>query len=252
MSGIMKIKEDMTSFQLLEKINEYRELEYEYKIDNNLKLSKTEVKNGRYTELKHYDLLKIIRDEFEIEINKGKISFVEYVDTKGEKRPMYILNYNQCRQIFARESKYVRKWTFEYISKLEKENEYLRIALLNKQNSEWLETRKQGKLTRRNETDVIASLILMAKKQGSKNADKLYTVYSNLVNKLVGIKSKQRDIVSVETLEHIRLLEDLISKVIANGIENDIYYKNIYQNCKEKANELIKLLTLDCKLLEVK
>lgn len=252
MSSLMKIKEDMTSFQLLEKINEYRELEYKYKISNNLKLNKTEINNEGAVILKHKDILKIIRDEFEVEINEGKLSPVEYIDSKGEKRPMYILNYNQCRQIFARESKYVRKWTFEYISKLEKENEYLRIALLNKQNSEWLETRKQGKLTRRNETDVIASLILMAKKQGSKNADKLYTVYSSLVNKLVGIKSKQRDIVSVETLEHIRLLEDLISKVIANGIENDVYYKNIYQNCKEKANELIKLLTLDCKLLEVK
>lgn len=249
MSSLMKIKEDMTSFQLLEKINEFREKEYNYKIENNLNLTKVEIRNNSYIKLRHGDLLEKIRDEFEEEINQRKISLVEYLDNKGEKRPMYILTYNQCRQIFARESKYVRKWTFEYISKLEKENEYLRIALLNKQNSEWLETRKQGKLTRRNETDVIASLILMAKKQGSKNADKLYTVYSSLVNKLVGIKSKQRDIVSVETLEHIRLLEDLISKVIANGIENDVYYKNIYKNCKEKANELIKLLTLDCKLL---
>ena len=252
MSNLMRIKEGMTSFQLLEKINEYREVEYKYKIKKGLLLGKLEAKKGKAILLFHKDILKIIRDEFEEEINEGKLSPVEYIDNKGEKRPMYILNYNQCRQIFARESKYVRKWTFEYISKLEKENEYLRIALLNKQNSEWLETRKQGKLTRRNETDVIASLILIAKKQGSKNADKLYTVYSSLVNKLVGIKSKQRDIVSVETLEHIRLLEDLISKVIANGIENDVYYKNIYQNCKEKANELIRLLTLDCKLLEVK
>ena len=190
-------------------------MEYNYKVDKGLSLGKVEIKNGQSTLLFHKDLLKIIRDEFEEEINEGKISPVEYIDKKVEKRYMFILNYNQCRQIFSRESKYVRKWTFEYISKLEKENEYLRIALLNKQNSEWLETRKQGKLTRRNETDVIASLILMAKKQGSENADKLYTVYSSLVNKLVGIKSKQRDIVSVETLEHIRLLEDLISKVIA-------------------------------------
>jgi hypothetical protein fuD12_10907 len=252
MSSLMKIKEDMTSFQLLEKINEFREKEYDYKINKGLSLGKVEIKNGQATLLLHKDLLKIIRDEFEEEINEGKISPVEYIDKKGEKRYMFILNYNQCRQIFSRESKFVRKWTFEYISKLEKENEYLKIALLNKKNSEWLETREQGKLIRRNETDVIASLILMANRQGSKNADKLYITYSSLVNKLVGIKSKQRDVVSVETLEHIRLLEDLISKVIANGIENDTYYKNIYQNCKEKANELIKLLTLDCKLLEVK
>ena len=250
MSELVKIKENMTSFQLLEKINEFREREYNYKVENNLKLTKVEARNNKHTDLRHGDLLEIIKDEFEVEINQRKISSVDYVDAKGEKRPMFVLNYNQCRQIFARESKFVRKWLFEYISKLEKENEYLRIALLNKQNSEWLETRKQGKLTRRNETDVIASLILMSKKQGSKNAEKLYIVYSSLVNKLVGIKSNQRNIVSVKVLEHIRLLEDLISTVIANGIENDKYYKNIYEECKKKASELISLLTLESKLLK--
>ena len=188
MSSLMKIKEDMTSFQLLEKINEFREKEYKYKIDKGLSLGKVEIKNGQATLLLHKDLLKIIRDEFEEEINEGKISPVEYVDKKGEKRYMFILNYNQCRQIFSRESKFVRKWTFEYISKLEKENEYLRIALLNKQNSEWLETRKQGKLVRRGETDVIQQLVQYAINLGCKNTKFFYSNYSRMVNKLNDIK----------------------------------------------------------------
>lgn len=85
MSSLMKIKEDMTSFQLLEKINEYRELEYEYKVDKGLSLGKVEEKNKQATLLFHKDLLKLIRDEFEEEINEGKISPVEYIDKKGGK-----------------------------------------------------------------------------------------------------------------------------------------------------------------------
>ena len=179
------------------------------------------------------NLLEEIRDEFEEEITELKIQPSEYKDDSGKSNTMFILNFNQCRQIMARESKFVRKGLFEYITKLEKQNEELRIALINKSNSEWLETRKNGKLTRRNETDVIARLILMAKEQGSNNYQKLYQVYSTLVNNLVGIKSKQRDKVDVRTLEQIRLLEDLISKIIDNGIKNETYYKTIYKRAKE-------------------
>ena len=247
---MLKIKDTMTSLELLKEINEFRRFEYEYKLENGLKLSAVELRNGRPKELLHYNLLATIRDEFEEEINALKIKSVDYIDDKGEKRPMFILNFNQCRQIMARESKFVRKGLFEYITKLEKQNEELRIALINKSNSEWLETRKNGKLTRRDETDVIARLILMAKEQGSNNYQKLYQVYSTLVNNLVGIKSKQRDKVDVRTLEQIRLLEDLISKIIDNGIKNETYYKTIYKRAKEKGIELINLLKIENNLLE--
>lgn len=228
MSSLMKIRNTMTSLELVKLINDFRKEEGDKRVlrHNNLKVSIQRDFKGMLPEKHTY-------------INpQNKVEY-EY----------YNLDFYQSVQLLMKESIKVRQKVIEYIKRLEKENMDLRQALWNKQNSEWLETRKQGKLTRRNETDVIASLILMAKKQGSKNVDKLYIVYSSLVNKLVGIKSKQRDIVNVETLEHIRLLEDLISKVIANGIENDVYYKNIYQNCKKKANELIRLLTLDCRLL---
>lgn len=231
MSSLMKIKNTMTSLELVELINKFRELEGETAI------------------LRHNNFKANILKEFEGML----IQKHTYINSQNKQEYEYFeLDFYQVIQLLMKESIKVRQKVIEYIKRLEKENMDLRQALWNKKNSEWLETRKQGKLTRRNETDVIASLILMAKKQGSENADKLYITYSSLVNKLVGIKSKQRDIVSVETLEHIRLLEDLISKVIANGIENDIYYKNIYQNCKKKANELIELLTLRTNLLEEK
>ena len=228
MSSLIKIKETMTSLELVDLINRFRKLE------------------GETAVLRHNNFKVSILKEFEGMLPKKHT----YINSQNKQEYEYFeLDFYQVIQLLMKESIKVRQEVIEYIKRLEKENMELRQALWNKQNTEWLETRKQGKLVRRDETDVIASLIIMAKKQGSENADKLYITYSNLVNKLVGIKSKQRDIVSVETLEHIRLLEDLISKVIANGIENDVYYKNIYQNCKQKATELIELLTLKTNLL---
>ena len=228
MSSLIKIKETMTSLELVDLINRFRKLE------------------GETAVLRHNNFKASILKEFEGMLPKKHT----YINSQNKQEYEYFeLDFYQVIQLLMKESSKVRQEVIEYIKRLEKENMELRQALWNKQNTEWLETRKQGKLLRRDETDVIASLILYATEQGSKNANKLYVVYSKLVNNLVGVKSKQRDIVSVETLEHIRLLEDLISKVIANGIENDVYYKNIYQNCKQKATELIELLTLKTNLL---
>lgn len=116
---LLENKEMITSLELVKQINMFREEEYNYKIQNGLELGKVEEKNGCYTKLEHKDLLKIIRDEFEEEINEGKISLVNYKDEKNEERPMFELTLEQAKQVLIRESKYVRKAILQYINKLE-------------------------------------------------------------------------------------------------------------------------------------
>lgn len=98
-------KSSISSLELLEQINFFRKEE------------------GRETELQHKDLLKIIRDEFDEEIQEGKISLMFYDVKIGNgatrQQPMYILTLSQAKQVLSRESKYVRKATFKYIDELE-------------------------------------------------------------------------------------------------------------------------------------
>ena len=110
----------ITSLELLEQINIFREQEYRDK-DNFDLLTEAEKKRGHYVKLEHKDLLKIIRDEFEDEFTEGKISLSEYKDLTGRKLPMYILELDQVKQILMRESKFVRKAVIKYINKLESE-----------------------------------------------------------------------------------------------------------------------------------
>ena len=102
-------KETITSLELLEKINELREKEYNYKIENGLELGKVEKRNGKYTRLEHNGFLKIIRDEFSEEISLGKISQSKYINSRGKEYDNFILTFNQSRQLLTRESKFVRK-----------------------------------------------------------------------------------------------------------------------------------------------
>lgn len=231
---IRSVKENITSLELLELINKFREEE------------------GNKTRLEHSDLLKMIRKEFKKQIGAGKISPTSYIDIWNRKQPKFDLTLKQALRLLTKESVEVREKVFEYIEKLEKQNEQLKIMLLNRQNSEWLLTRKQGKITRRKETDAIAELIPYAKSQGSKNADKLYIVYSKLVNRLAGIENGTREMADIETLLYIKKLEDLFSKVMIERMSMDVFYKKIYEECKELGLQMMNFMHLDIKALSDK
>lgn len=237
----LRLKNQITSLELLEQVNLFRKEEYKEKLKNGT-LTKAEAKRGKFVELEHKDLLKVIRDEFSEEINEQKISLVEYKDKKGEKRPMFILTLSQAKQVLLRESKFVRRAIIHYIEVLEQ-------AILDKTKSEWLLTRQQGKLVRREETDAIQVLIEYAKKQGSQHSEKLYMNYSKLVNSLVGIKANSRDKVDFGILMIIRQLEDMFTRIITSSMENEIHYKEIYQICKKQGTHFIEIVNGDVKSL---
>jgi len=220
-------KESITSLELLELINKFR------------------IEDGNKTKLEHKDLLKAIRNEFRKQIGEGKISPTSYKDNWNRNQPKFDLTLKQSLRLLTKESIEVREKVFDYIEKLEKQNQMLRQALWNRQNNQWLLTRKQGKITRRKETDAIAVLIPYAKSQGSNNADRLYIVYSRLVNRLAGVEDGTRETVDVETLLHIKKLEDLFSKVIFESMEKQLFYKDIYGKCKVLGYQLMQFMKLD-------
>lgn len=98
---IKKQTKYITSLELLEEINFFRKQE------------------GNRTKLKHNDLLKIIRDEFEEEIAEGNISLGSYQDKQNQSRPMFEIITTQAKQVLMRESKFVRKEIIRKLDELE-------------------------------------------------------------------------------------------------------------------------------------
>lgn len=126
-------KETVTSLELLEQINIFREQEGKSKLE-------------------HYQILRKIRDEF----TTDKIIVSKYKDETGKENDMYILTFNQSRQLATRESKKVRTAIFEYIEKLEN-------AIIKLQEQKRHEARLLGKITRKLETDSIKGLMIYGK-----------------------------------------------------------------------------------------
>lgn len=156
-----KIENKINTLELTEQINFFRE-----KYDDK-------------KELAHYDLLKIIRDEFDEEIGAGKISVTSYKDSQNKDRPMYILTLSQAKQVLVRESKAVRKATIKYIEQLEQRtlttNE---DDLLKKKKIEIMD--KNARIRTSNQFLKIAKL--------TNDEDYKNVLIANSVNSLVGSK----------------------------------------------------------------
>ncbi|KSV60339.1 transcriptional regulator [Acetivibrio ethanolgignens] len=181
---------------------------------------------------RHADVLekieKILSDE-PTENSVRCFKKTSYRDAKGEIRPMYLMNRDGFTfLVMGFTGKKANEWKWNYINAFNS----METILRERSTEVWLETRQQGKLTRKAETDVIQQLIKYAKEQGSTHADMLYITYSKLSNKMAGIK--KRDEATVSQLNNLSLMENIILNCIQNGIMLEKHYKVIYQDCKRR------------------
>lgn len=171
----------------------------------------------------------------------GTLPILNRKSTGGRPEQYYQLNEEQATFLITllRNNKVVVAFKKELVRQFYN----MRRFILERQSQTWIETRQQGKLTRKTETDVIQKLVEYAKQQGSSNSDKLYITYSNLANKMAGIT--KRDEASVMQLNNLSLIENIILNCIQVGMAMDKHYKEIYQDCKRRLETFKELAYLE-------
>ena len=243
-------KKTITSLELLKKINELRKKEYEEKAKSGT-LTESEIKRGKFIELRHKNLLRTIKDEFSEEINglkiepvknkigQGNFSLSKYLDEKGEKRDMYILTLSQAKQVLMRESKYVRKAVIEYI-------EYLENQVKELEEITRLQARELTKVTRNIETLSLKALLEYGEVK-KENQARYYIAYSNLARSIAGIPRKtKRDDLSQGELGILQQVELIMTAMINECMSENIAFVLMYQEVRDrtqaKAKTLLKAL----------
>lgn len=209
-------KETVTSRELLEQINMFREQEGKSKLEN-------------------YDLKKIIRKELKKDFNAGKISCIKETDNRGRKQDLYILTFSQGKRVLLRESPTVRQAVIEYIEKLEN-------AIIKLQEQKRNEARLLGKITRKLETDSIKGLMIYGKIEPC-NQWKYYKHYTNLIYSVMGYNPKnkpRREEMTQSELIILDKLESVVNMEINNNIALRIPFIMIYQNVKDKVDEVYR------------
>lgn len=179
---------------------------------------------------RHDNVMQAIRGLLKNEDTQQMFKLSHYTEEQnGQSYPMYLINRDGFSLlVMGFTGKKALEWKLQYIKAFNS----MEAILKEKSTKAWLETRKQGKLTRKSETDIIQKLVEYAKKQGSEHADMLYMTYSKLANKMAGVK--KRDEATVSQLNNLSLMENIILNCIQNGIILGKHYKVIYQDCKRR------------------
>ena len=120
------------------------------------------------------------------------------------------------------------EWKLKYIDAFNQ----MEKVVMERQTNVWIETRQQGKLIRKGETDVLQKLVEYAREQGSGHADMLYMTYTKLANKMAGITT--RDSATNSQLNELSTMERIIAKVVIDEMAQGIHYKQIYKDCKKR------------------
>lgn len=213
---VLANKETVTSLELLEQINIFRKQEGKSKLE-------------------HYDLKKIIRKELSKDFNAGKISCIKQKDSRGRGQDLYILTFSQGKRVLLRESPTVRQAVIEYIDKLES-------AIIQLQEQKRNEARLLGKITRKLETDSIKGLMIYGKVE-PRNQWKYYRHYTNLIYSVMGYNTKnkpRREEMTQSELIILDKLESVVNMEINNNIALRIPFIMIYQNVKDKVDEVYR------------
>ena len=209
-------KETVTSRELLEQINIFRQQEGKRKLGHN-------------------DLKKIIRKELEKDFNAGNIYNIKQKDSRGREQEIYILTFSQGKRVLLRESPTVRQAVIEYIDKLEN-------AIIQLQEQRITEARYLGKITRKLETDSIKGLMAYGKIE-PRNQWKYYKHYTNLAYSVMGYNPKnkpKREEMAQGELIILDKLESVINMEISNNIALGTPFILIYQNVKDKLDKVYR------------
>lgn len=169
----------------------------------------------------------------------------EWINELNRKYPYYEMNRDGFSLlVMGFNGKDALKWKLKFIEAFN----LMEKTILNQQNNEWITTREQGKLIRKNETDVIQEFTNYAKEQGSQSAQFYYKHYTNATYKALQLlenkKPKTRETLDLLQLHQLLLAEDIVTKTIKQEMENKEHYKVIFEKCKIALEKFVNSLMI--------
>lgn len=185
----------------------------------------------------HKDVLRAIANlECSEEFNRRNFAPISYADEYGRKQPMYHITRDGFAFLaMGFRGKRAAVWKEKYIQAFNT----MEAALARQANLSWQEQRSQGKIARREVTDVIRNFILYAEDQGSKNANYYYKHITTATYKALFIVRDQggksfRDLLDSMQLSFLATAEYVAAKALEDGMRDQLFYKDIYKLAKQR------------------
>lgn len=203
--------------------------------DSSLVAKKFGLKNNYVTDR----IKKVQSDIGDLRVN-GVIPKVitEEREYRGNKYTAYLMNRDFFAFLVMRfKGKKAIEWQLKFIAAFNAMENRINAADKNAADTKWLNHREQGKLARKEETDIIKEFVEYATSQGSKSAKFYYKHITNSTYKALGLmvqrKPKLRDTMNMYEISELLLAERIAKNSIKKYMDLGRNYKDIYQSVKE-------------------
>lgn len=163
---------------------------------------------------------------------------IENREYRGNKYTAYLMNRDFFSFLVMRfKGKRAIEWQAQFIAAFNAMENRLLLEDKNATDPNWLTQRDQGKLARKEETDVIKEFVDYATDQGSTKAAFYYKHITNATYKALGLmvqrKPKLRDTMDLYELSELLLAERVARDSIKKYMDLGRNYKDIYESVKE-------------------
>ncbi len=205
--------------------------------------------------MKHLYVARMIRQligdlEKVKEVTKLPKYFTEERIYRGHKYTAYLMDRVFFSMLVMRfRGKKAMLWQLKFIEAFDSMEKRILLADQNANDTLWLTQRKQGKIARREETDVIKDFVDYATSQGSKHAKFYYKHITNSAYRALGLmvqsKPKLRDTMNLYEVSELLLAERLAKNSLKKYMGLERNYKDIYENVKDDLQKYGAILRIE-------
>lgn len=188
--------------------------------------------------IEHRAVIKLLKTHSKIDI----LSSFEMLKVSNGGRPVEYAELNELQTTFLitlmRNSEKVVKFKASLTKEFFKQREIISALIMQRKDSKWQGIRSDGKIVYKQKIDVIKEFVEYATNQGSTSSSRYYGNLAKMENNsLFFIEQKYknlREILTIKQLMQVCTADDVIDKALKDGMEQELYYKDIYKLAKDR------------------
>ncbi len=168
--------------------------------------------------------------------------------TKGRPTRYAVLNEKQATFLVTlmSNSDVVVEFKEELTDQFYKQRQAIEQMILQQKDPNWMNVRKDGKQVYFQKTNVIKDFIDYAIGQGSKSAKMYYVNFAKMENKALFVFEQKypnlREVLTIRQLMQVSIADDIIEKAIKEGMEKEMYYKDIFKEAKKRIIKYVEII----------
>ncbi len=199
--------------------------------------------------LEHRSTRRLIETYIDI-FNKMGFHGFEIQRTKnGREERFCFLDEKQATFLISlmKNSEIVVDFKAHLIEQFFRQRQMIAQLVTQKENPNWLNVRKDGKVVVKQKSVVIDDFIKYALDNGASSGAKWYHAnYAKMENQAMFIFEQKypnmREVLTIKQMMQVATGDDIIEKAIKEGMEKEMYYKDIFKEAKKRIIKYVEII----------